>query len=124
MACTVWDCRALVRVEGSGITCQLIVAASAGIGPVYSSWRSNSTIFEEAELSVIRHGPEPTGFESKASGSSSTAALGTIFTVDSRSANTPVGCLRVEVTVVSSFFSTESMQGMNCEDSEALTAAG
>ena len=34
MACTVCDCSALVRVDGSGMTCQLIVFALAGIGPV------------------------------------------------------------------------------------------
>lgn len=74
-------------------------------------------------MSVIFQGPEPTGFESKAFGSASTAAFGTIFTVDSRSANTPVGWRRVKVTVVSSFFSIVSMKGMNCEYSDAFAGS-
>ena len=74
-------------------------------------------------MSVIFHGPEPTGFESKAPGSASTAAFGTIFTVERRSASTAVGWASVKVTVVSSFFSTDSTKGMNCAYSEAFAGS-
>lgn len=67
------------------------------------------------------YGPVPIGSASNPSGSASTAAFGTILTTARRSASTPVGNLRVKVTVVSSVASTESMNGMNWVYSEALS---